>query len=115
MQAIGAIKVLEQKIGAREGLVKRIKAQRVPAGSFLKELSMIMPGDVAVRDISFDQGSNKVLLKIVVSAQHEDPDNALVHLIERLEESAFFAQVTLLASRTAGEFFEGEVSCDLIQ
>lgn len=113
LEAIKEIKDLKQKISVRDNLSNKIQGNNVPVDGLLKYISALIPQEIILDELSFDQESRRLVLKGMVSASENNAETLLINFIQKLEKTPFFTEAGLVSSKSteAGQVFE--ISCRL--
>ena len=112
LKTISGIKDLKQKIDLQQELIDRIQEDKTPADGILKILSLLVPRDIVLQGLSLED--HRLILTGTVTAGEDVAETVLIEFMQKLEESSFFIEATLLASRKTASAQEFEIKCDLI-
>ncbi|MFC1703886.1 pilus assembly protein PilM [Candidatus Omnitrophota bacterium] len=115
LRVLEKVRDLKQDIDDKEALIHLAREDRIPVQGVFKLISAAIPPEIALTQLTVNQGKNKVLFDVIVSGNQDDIESVLVKFIERLEESLFFAEVTLVSSKKGTKFHECEITCDLVR
>ena len=85
---------------------------KTPADGILKILSLLVPRDIVLQGLSLED--HRLILTGTVTAGEDVAETVLIEFMQKLEESSFFIEATLLASRKTASAQEFEIKCDLI-
>lgn len=113
LQATEVMRDLNHQALLRQELWRKIVVNKVPGQGVLKLISDIIPADVILNEISFDQTRGKVKISGVVAVERADAGATLIDFVQRLEETDYFLSATLLSSRKVNNAEEFEISCEL--
>jgi len=113
LETIGEIRTLRQGILARDGLITKLQKGKVPAAGVLKTLSILVPNQVILNSVTFNQDRGVLLLQGEVLASSEVAETVLTEFMQGLEGSAFFAEASLTSSRKERAVQSFKMHCDL--
>ena len=114
VSAANEINKLKQTIGFRESFQTDIQKNKVPVSGLLKALSIVIPSDVFLDEMSFNQKDHILILKGIILAGKESSQSALVDFIKKIRGLKFFTETSLVASKqsTTGQQFE--IRCTVV-
>lgn len=107
------IKGLIMNIKEKDKLVNAIQEDKTPAEGALKVISLLIPPEIVLDELLFNQKGHRVSLKGQVLPKGEGSKNALTSFIEQLEESPFFNEVDLNATQWLGLIERFDIDCEL--
>ncbi|MCF7908235.1 MAG: pilus assembly protein PilM [Candidatus Omnitrophica bacterium] len=113
LETISEVRTLRQGILAREALVNQLQIGKVPADGLLKLLSVLVPDEVILDQVSFNQERSNLTLRGHVLASGELSETVLSKFMQRLESSAFFIEAGLTSSKKEGSIQKFELACEL--
>ncbi|MFH1360211.1 MAG: pilus assembly protein PilM [Candidatus Omnitrophota bacterium] len=113
---LGTIKGMEalgQKIALKQEAINKIQMDRIPANGLLKTVSVLVPAEIILNEISFQQSGHSLSLKGTLISGGTQSETALTHFMEELEASSFLTEASLISSKRVGDGMEFEIKCDL--
>ena len=113
LESIKEVKLLKRRIELKEGLIHRIKLNRIPVFGLFKVISNITPDNIMIEELSLDQERHILNLKGQVRSGANTAESELTDFIKKLEASSFFIDATLISSKNIGGAQEFEINCDL--
>ncbi|OGX27839.1 MAG: hypothetical protein A2705_05075 [Omnitrophica WOR_2 bacterium RIFCSPHIGHO2_01_FULL_52_10] len=113
LKAIAEINELRSKIQLKEDLVEKIREKRTPVAGVLKVISVFVPPELVLEELSLDQGRHDLTLKGTISAVENVAEEILINFMQRLESSPFFDEVGLVSSQRAEPVQKFEISVEL--
>lgn len=115
LKTIEEINVLRSKIQLREDLVEKIQGKTVPVAGVLKVLSVLVPPEIVLDELSLDQGKHDLTLKGTISAVENIAEGILINFMQQLELSPFFDEVSLVSSQRTETVQKFEILVELGQ
>jgi type IV pilus assembly protein PilM len=112
LKALEEIRLIKDKISAREGLIDKIEKKRTHVPGLLKIVSNIMPGNMVLDEFDLDLERRVLILRGLTSAIDTVTQATLTDFMKRLEASSFIDEATLVECKASGEF---EIRCNLVQ
>jgi len=113
LETIKEIKVLQDSIAAREGLINKIQKGRVPVDRLLVLLSTIIPNEIVLDKFMLNQDKHLLTLRGYVFSSGKIAEAALVEFMTNLEATSFFSEARLVSSRKEHRAQLFEIQCDL--
>jgi type IV pilus assembly protein PilM len=107
------IKSSKEIVDLREGLIDRIHAGRVPAAGLLKLISAVIPPNIILNELSFDQSGHLMLLQGVVTLSRDSVEKVLMDFIKDLENSGFVHEANLVNSKEDQGINSFQIRCNL--
>ena len=104
---------LQEIIESRQGLILTIQESRVPVDGLLKVISVSLPAEVILSELSFDHGAHALFLKGGILAGENISEGVLVNFMQKLEKNPFFKEAVLVSSKKAQNSHEFEIKLDL--
>ncbi len=110
---VDQITTLGQKIYVRESLVKRIRFNRVPSEGVLKLLGTLIPREIILGELTYDQAGHLVSLTGAIVADQEHAGEILTQFMQRLRASIYFKEVQFVSAKSLGQVQGFELKCYL--
>lgn len=116
LKVMGEISSMHQQILEKEELIRKLERQKVPPDGLLKLISSLIPPEIILDELSFDQRDDKVILKGYVAAREDMAESLLTHFMEQMESSPFFTEATLvsLTNKNKNFYQPFEIGCHLV-
>jgi Tfp pilus assembly protein PilN len=102
-----------QKLQPYEGLALRVQRGGISADGILKLISMIVPPEAVLNEISLEQEAASLTLKGVVGGNKNNADRVLSGFMHNIESSPFLTQPQIIASQGDGKTNTFEIKCNL--
>ncbi len=113
LQTMESVKVLAEKVWAKEGLISDLRGSRAPVEGILKTLSMVTPPDIVLDALTFHPKEHRLILKGVVLGARDVAEAALADFMKALEGSPFFMDAVFISSQRTGISYNFEIKCDV--
>ncbi len=114
LQTIDEIKLLNQKIIAKEQLLDKIQKDKVPVDGLLKLMTTLVPNNVILNEFIMNQERHTLVLSGAITEQVAAAETTLTIFMEKLEASSFFKEATLVSSSKTIDAQKFEIKCDLV-
>ncbi len=115
LSTVEEIKKLQAKIQRREALLDQVQKNTIPVHGLLKIISQLIPEDIVLSELRFDQDAHSLLLKGTASLGQERSQSLLTNFMEKLELSSFINEADLVSSRQTQGEEEFEIKCDIVR
>lgn len=114
LETMENVKVLAEKVWAKEGLINDLRSSRVPVEGIFKTLSMIIPPDIVLDALIYHPKEYRLSLRGTVLAGRDVAEDALAEFMKRLEESPFITDAVFVSSQRTGISYNFEIKCDVV-
>jgi len=115
LETIKEIRYLNRKISTKEGLIRKIQEQKVPADGLLRLIGVLIPKGIALNELLLDQDGHTLTLRGEVLGAGNRAGDAITGFMKTIESSSFFTEAGLVSSRNAAGVQKFEIKCDLVQ
>jgi type IV pilus assembly protein PilM len=112
--ALAGSKLLKEKIDQRQQLAQLIRAQEMPADGLLKIVSAVIPANIVLEELYFNQAGHSLSLKGAVLAGESATESLLTDFMRKLEATAHIKEAVLVSSSSSGPAQKFEIRCDLV-
>jgi len=107
------IRSWEDKLGPYEEIIDRIEMGKVPLDGLLKTIGNLLPGNVILNEINFDQETRTLILTGTISAYNLKPELVLSKAIEKISASSFLLKAELVSSVKGKDSLQFVIKCEL--
>lgn len=112
-QVIQEINALKQTIDSQEKLEWTVLKNEAPVSALLKLISMLIPQNMLLNEMTFDQQSHLLIMRGTVLVGEEVSENVVVDFIKKIEASKFFSEATLVSFQKSAVGNEFEIKCSV--
>ncbi|OGX08686.1 MAG: hypothetical protein A2Z88_11515 [Omnitrophica WOR_2 bacterium GWA2_47_8] len=113
VNTIASFNTLKAQLNVKEELIKKIQKNELVADGVLKTISLHIPPEIILYDLSLTKDSHTLSARGNITASEEAAGQTLTKFIQQLEGSVFFTEVSLISSRESGLSRDFEIKCDL--
>jgi Tfp pilus assembly protein PilN len=99
LNVIENIQDYKNKITSYEDLMKKIQLNKVPVEGLLKIFNEIVPEEIMLEDLDFQQSTHSLIINGVVFIDKNVKESILTDFMLSLESSAFIEEASLLSSK----------------
>ncbi|MDP3142890.1 MAG: pilus assembly protein PilM, partial [Candidatus Omnitrophota bacterium] len=114
LKAVEPIRGFKQKIDLRLDVMEKIQKGKGPVTGLLKVIGNLLPREIILDELKFDQASHNLIVRGGVSGNEEAASVTLTNFMQQLERTSFIGEVSMLSSKRTGTVQRFEISCDLI-
>jgi hypothetical protein len=114
LELVKTIEMWNEKIIKKEGLVRSIDGGRISVKDVLLMVSMQVPPDVILDQLTLDPSKGNLSIQGVITAKEDDVEAVLTDFMEDLESSSLVGDVSLISTkRMGGGVQRFDISCQL--
>ncbi len=114
LYSLDSVNTIADKIKRREDAGSLIRANHLPAHGLLRAVSSLVPAQIALSELFFDQAGRILVLKGSVFAAGDGQQMILSDFMQGLEESDYINEAGLIVSALQTGRLNFEVRCELV-
>jgi Tfp pilus assembly PilM family ATPase len=113
LELVKTIEMWNEKIIQKEKLVRMIEQGRISVRDVLLMISMQVPPDVILDQLTLDPLKGSLVIQGVITAKEKEVEEVLTDFMEALENSPMVDDASLISSKRMGGVQRFDISCQL--